>query len=112
MEQLSYQKLTKRQRAATVLAQPWHFVFGNNSPLINLARRVRPSQPPRASATYIPAAPMFYNWGGFYLGINGGYGFGSSNWTGGAASSGSFSTDGFLVGVTLGANYQMGARSC
>ncbi len=55
---------------------------------------------------------MFYNWGGFYLGINGGYGFGSSNWTGGAASSGSFSTDGFLVGVTLGANYQMGARSC
>ena len=40
MEQLSYQKPTKRQRAATVLAQPWHFVFGNNSPLINLARRV------------------------------------------------------------------------
>jgi hypothetical protein len=39
MEQLSYQKLTKRQRAATVLAQPWHFVFGNNSPLMNLARR-------------------------------------------------------------------------
>jgi outer membrane immunogenic protein len=66
--------------------------------------------PPRAPATYIPVAPpAFYNWSGVYFGINGGYGFGQSDWTGGVTSSGSFSTDGFLVGGTLGGNYQMGA---
>ncbi len=69
-----------------------------------------PPPPPRAPATYIPVAPpAFYNWSGVYLGINGGYGFGKSDWTGGVTSSGSFSADGFLAGGTLGANYQVGA---
>jgi outer membrane immunogenic protein len=64
---------------------------------------------PIAPPLYTPAPPRIYNWGGFYLGINGGYGFGSSDWTGAVVPSGSFSTDGFLVGGTLGANYQTGA---
>ncbi len=79
-----------------------------------------PPPPPRAPATYVPTTAPVYNWGGFYLGVNGGYGFGKSNWSvpagtviGGAPCSpcsiGSFSTDGFLVGGTLGANYQAGA---
>jgi outer membrane immunogenic protein len=67
-----------------------------------------PVAPPRAPATYVPAVAPAYNWSGFYLGINGGYGFGNSDWTGGVASSGNFNTSGFVVGGTAGANYQMG----
>jgi len=63
--------------------------------------------PPQAPAMYVPAAPI-YNWAGIYVGINGGYAFGNSDWTGGAASSGSFSTSGGLVGGTLGVNFQSG----
>ena len=65
--------------------------------------------PPQAPVAYIPAPAPVYNWGGIYLGLNGGYGFGHSDWTGGVVSSGSFSTSGFLVGGTLGFNYQWSA---
>src|SRR6202140_3321179 len=55
-------------------------------------------------------APVFeapYNWTGFYVGINGGGGWGHSSW------SNSFGTadanlSGGLVGGTIGYNYQMG----
>ena len=46
-----------------------------------------------------------YNWTGLYAGINGGYGFGSSNWAG----AGSSSPKGALVGGTLGYNLQTGS---
>jgi outer membrane immunogenic protein len=49
-------------------------------------------------------APVAYNWSGFYLGINGGGGWGSSSWD----STGGFGTSGGLVGGTVGYNYQMG----
>jgi outer membrane immunogenic protein len=69
--------------------------------------------PPRAPAVYVPTTVPYYNWGGIYLGINGGYGFSSSNnWTGAGAigaSTGNFSTSGALVGGTIGFNYQTGA---
>jgi outer membrane immunogenic protein len=48
-----------------------------------------------------------YNWTGFYAGINGGYGFGRSDFSSPFAS-GSFDTSGGLVGGTLGYNYQLG----
>jgi outer membrane immunogenic protein len=65
--------------------------------------------PPRAPAAYIPPPPLF-SWTGFYLGINGGYGFGQSSWGNAVdGSTGNFNTSGFLLGGTLGANYQMGA---
>jgi outer membrane immunogenic protein len=66
--------------------------------------------PPRAPAAYIPPPPMF-SWTGFYLGINGGYGFGQSSWSNPVfpTGSGNFSTSGFLFGGTLGANYQIGS---
>jgi outer membrane immunogenic protein len=52
-----------------------------------------------------------YNWGGIYIGINGGYGFGNSTWSDpnnqALATTGSFSTTGFVVGGTVGANYQV-----
>jgi outer membrane immunogenic protein len=70
-----------------------------------------PPPPPRAPAAYIPVAPPMYNWGGIYIGINGGYGFGTSNWTFPAAdggSTGNFNTKGALAGATFGANFQTG----
>jgi outer membrane immunogenic protein len=54
----------------------------------------------------LPAA--LYNWTGFYLGINGGFGTGHSNWSDGViGTTGSFPTSGFLVGGTAGVNYQI-----
>lgn len=60
---------------------------------------------PVAPAPYYKA-PVYapaYNWSGFYLGINGGGGWGSSTWT----TTGSFDTSGGLFGGTIGYNYQM-----
>ncbi len=66
-----------------------------------------------ASAADLPVAPApyykapvyapAYNWSGFYLGINGGGGWGRSTWT----TTGSFDTSGGLVGGTIGYNYQI-----
>lgn len=52
-------------------------------------------------------APAF-SWTGFYLGINGGYGFGKSNWSS-TATSGSIDPQGALIGATLGYNWQIGS---
>jgi outer membrane immunogenic protein len=57
-------------------------------------------------------APMYvapFSWTGFYVGINGGYGFGKSNWTNAAATTGDFDVKGALAGGTLGYNLQTGA---
>jgi outer membrane immunogenic protein len=60
----------------------------------------------------MPRAPAFvpvpvYNWSGLYVGINGGYGFGSSNWTNSVlGNSGNFDLSGGVVGGTIGANWQ------
>jgi outer membrane immunogenic protein len=70
--------------------------------------------PPRAPATYVPVVSPLYNWGGVYVGINGGWGFGNSTWTFptpcgfAACTTGSFNVSGGLIGGTLGFNYQIG----
>src|SRR3982750_924735 len=64
-----------------------------------------------ASAADLPRgtykAPAYvapqYNWTGFYLGINGGGGFGGSNWNGFAVSN---SPSGGMIGGTAGYNWQ------
>ena len=66
-----------------------------------------------ASAADLPVAPApyykspvyapAYNWTGFYLGINGGGGWGRSTWT----TTGQFDMSGGLVGGTIGYNYQI-----
>jgi outer membrane immunogenic protein len=68
-----------------------------------------PPPPPQAPAAYVPVAAPIYNWGGIYVGINGGYGFGQSAWspTGGVGT-GNFDVNGGLVGGTLGFNFQNG----
>jgi outer membrane immunogenic protein len=95
----------KRMLIAGALA----FVAGGQALAADLPPPMAP--PPRAPATYVPAPVPFYNWGGIYFGINGGYGFGTSNWTatGGGPSTGSFNTTGFLGGGTVGFNYQWAA---
>lgn len=54
-------------------------------------------------------APIF-NWTGFYIGVNGGYGSGRNNWTivGGGPNEGSFNFDGATVGGQIGYNWQVG----
>ena len=61
----------------------------------------RPMPPVKAPA-YIPAV---YSWNGFYLGINGGGGWGSSWWS---ANSTRVNVSGGQVGGTAGYNWQSG----
>ena len=60
----------------------------------------------------VKAAPMVepvFNWTGFYLGVNGGYGWAKSTHTDVAGlTTGSFNQRGGLIGGTLGYNWQMG----
>jgi outer membrane immunogenic protein len=68
--------------------------------------------PPQAPAAYIPIVAPVYNWAGFYVGINGGWGFGTAKWTAigvNATATGSDSANGGVIGGTLGANWQAGA---
>jgi outer membrane immunogenic protein len=69
--------------------------------------------PPQAPAVYIPTVAPVYNWGGIYFGGNAGYGFGSSEWSDPNnaffGNTGTFSATGFLVGPTIGANFQTDA---
>jgi len=61
---------------------------------------------PRAPVVYVPA--QIFSWTGFYVGINGGWGFGQSTWTPPVGTISSFSTNGGMLGGTLGGNYQIG----
>ena len=65
-------------------------------------RRAAPA--PMKAPAYV--APVF-TWTGPYVGINGGYGWGSSEFTA-PLGGGSIDTDGWLIGGTLGYNWQTG----
>lgn len=69
-----------------------------------------PAAPPAPPApAYVPAT---FSWAGIYVGVNGGYAFGTSDWIDtptGALTSGDFSTKGFLAGGTVGGNFQVSA---
>jgi outer membrane immunogenic protein len=54
------------------------------------------------------SAPAYANWTGFYVGINGGYGFGKSSWSGGGFTTGDFDVKGAQAGGTAGYNFQTG----
>jgi len=74
-----------------------------------------PQPPPQAPAMYVPVVPPVYNWGGIYVGINGGWGFGTAKFNVGpttpfpAGLSSSVNDNGGVVGGTLGVNFQSGA---
>jgi outer membrane immunogenic protein len=68
--------------------------------------------PPQAPAVYVPTVAPVYNWGGIYFGGNAGYGFGSSEWSdpnNPVLKTGTFSVTGFLIGPTIGVNFQTDA---
>jgi len=63
-----------------------------------------PRQMPVRAPAYF--APPPYNWTGFYVGINGGGGWGTSKWD--PPFPGSFDVSGGVVGGTVGYNWQFG----
>ena len=60
-------------------------------------------------------APIYvapFSWTGFYVGLNGGYGWGTTNWSVPGipgATTGDFNTTGYLLGGTMGYNMQTGS---
>lgn len=65
----------------------------------DLARPMPMKAPP-------PFVSPAYNWTGFYAGINGGGGWGGSQWSSGPATSRTYDVSGGMVGGTLGYNWQ------
>ncbi len=63
-----------------------------------------PARPAPAPYYKAPVMAPVYNWTGFYIGLNGGGGFGRSTWDGFP----SFDVSGGVVGGTIGYNYQVG----
>lgn len=85
----------------------WAVVGGGSALAADLPQ---PGPPPQAPAAYVPTVAPVYNWGGIYFGANGGYGFGKSEQTSIAGTTtGNFGVNGFLVGPTLGVNFQTDA---
>ena len=81
--------------------------FATSAPVVAADLPQAPPPMPRAPA-FVPV-PV-YNWSGFYIGINGGWGFGTSNWTNSLAfpgSTGNFDLSGGVAGGTVGANWQI-----
>lgn len=65
-----------------------------------------PGLPHYQGPAAIYKAPAF-SWTGFYLGVNAGYGFGTSDWSS-ATTAASLDPQGALVGGTVGYNWQTG----
>lgn len=51
-----------------------------------------------------------YNWTGFYVGLQGGFGWGSNKHSNGVITSGTINNNGGLIGATVGYNYQLSNR--
>jgi outer membrane immunogenic protein len=68
--------------------------------------------PPPRAPSYRPAifSPQSFTWSGFYVGVNAGYGWGTTNWADGLGGPpANFRTTGAVAGLTLGYNIQTGS---
>ena len=70
-----------------------------------------PGSAPIPPNSYYPVSQPI-NWGGVYIGLNGGYGLGQSNWSNSLGSTGNFAANGGVFGGTLGINYAASAIGC
>jgi outer membrane immunogenic protein len=76
--------------------------------LVCVGRPLAADFPPPVAA---PVPPPIYSpapsktWNGFYLGVNGGYGLNTSQWSLNGTPTSAFSPNGALAGGTLGFNY-------
>jgi outer membrane immunogenic protein len=84
--------------------------------ILAASRATAADLPVRTEApAYYPAVSPIYDWGGGYIGINGGYAFGQSQWGADAlnpsplTSTGNFNVNGGMAGVTAGVSGQWGA---
>jgi outer membrane immunogenic protein len=78
--------------------------------LVGIGRPLAADFPPPVQSAPVP--PPVYNpmvpsksWSGFYLGVNGGYALGSSQWSLNGTPTNIFSSNGALIGGTLGFNF-------
>ena len=76
--------------------------------VIGVSRAAAADLPLPSQPNYDAYTP-YTHWGGVYVGLNGGYGFGSSQWSQGLILTNIFNTDGFLLGGTIGFNYRVSA---
>jgi outer membrane immunogenic protein len=68
-----------------------------------------PLPEPSRPATFYDEKGPYTNWAGAYLGLNGGYALGSSQWTMGGLGTDVFNTSGFVFGGTAGFNIPVSA---
>jgi outer membrane immunogenic protein len=67
-----------------------------------------PTEPARPATLY-DTNGAYTNWAGAYLGLNGGYATGSSQWSVGGAGTNIFDTNGAVLGGTAGFNFPVSA---
>jgi outer membrane immunogenic protein len=68
-----------------------------------------PASEPARPATFYDSRGPYTNWAGAYLGLNGGYAAGSSQWSIGGAGTNVFDTSGAALGGTAGFNIPVSA---
>jgi outer membrane immunogenic protein len=74
--------------------------FAGSAAAADMSPRYPQQQPYLKAPMYAPA----FSWTGFYLGVNGGGGWGTSNWD----RTGNLDLSGGVIGGTAGFNWQMG----
>src|SRR5262245_48386604 len=77
--------------------------------LVAVSLSAKAADLPRPVYRDVPSVMVYYNWTGFYAGINAGYAWGTSDWSDSLLRTlATNSPNGFLIGGTLGYNYQTG----